>query len=411
MTPPWRIAITGVGLVTPLGLTVAENLSRLMRGESGIGRMPSAPNAAAACVPEFDVTRMLKSPKNVKLMGRPVRLVMQAAHEAACRSGISSSGIASERIGVYAGSGQTGIEYDEFFKALAVAWEGDRPFDYKFLGGMPSRIIDRYFSLRTLANAGIAMLSTEFDARGPSNNYVQGETASASALYNACADLLEGRADAAIVAGYDCLHPPSVFMAFRKASLLSGDGAEAFYAPFDSRRRGMVLGEGAAVLVLERDDHCRERGAELLGHIDGIGFASQTADRPGFTPLTADLQDAIRKSSPATDFDFVVARGLGTQTDDLSEALALSEIISDAVPVTAFKGATGYLGAATAIVELILALQCVKQGCLPALVGLTEKDPQIALGILRRPTETGPKALLLSSTFEGQIAAIRATAD
>lgn len=412
----WRVAVTGIGLITPLGLTAADTVARVLRGESAATVQPEgtelAAGVAAGVVPPFDVVKILRHPKNLKLMSRSVRMALHATREAFDQSGIPDSSIPAERIGVYVGSGQTGLEYDEFFKALTIAWEGGREQDYKYLGGMPTRVIDRYFSLRTLANAGVGAISTEFSARGPSNNYVQGEIAPAVAIFHACQDLLEERCDAAIVCGYDCLLVPSLFTAFRKMGLLSGGGFDSAYQPFQEGRPGMVLGEGAGALILERGEPARLRGASVLGEINGVGLASQTTDEIGLTAQPDDIAAAILSANSGVEIDFVVARGLGTEADDLAEAEAIRQAVPENVPVTSLKGQTTYMGAATSAVELAIGLLCAGQGSLPALYGTSPTDPRIHLNLLRGQPAPLPdghmSGLFLSATFGGQVAAIAA---
>jgi 3-oxoacyl-[acyl-carrier-protein] synthase II len=409
----WRIAVTGIGLVTPLGLTAIENVAGVLGGETGIRIRPVSEGATAAAVPpKFDISTILRHPKNVKLLSRPVQMALKAVREALDQSGLPEGRIASDRTGVYVASGQTGLEYDEFFKGLTLAWEGGREQDYKYLGGMPSKFIDRYFSLRTLSNGGVGAISTEFGARGPSNNYVQGETAAAVAIYNASLDLEEERCDAAIVSAYESLLVPSTFISFRKMELLSGGGLSPDYRPFNTGRPGMVLGEGACALILERLEDASARGAIVLAVIEAVGLASQTADVEGLTAAPDDIRAAIEGAN-VPDAKYLFARGLGTEADDLAEGQALAEILPEAMPVSALKGQTGYLGAATAAIELAIGLLCARQGAIPAIRGLDQPDPRIPLNFLREPAplpDSGATGLFLSSTFGGQVAAIAARA-
>lgn len=408
----WRIAVTGIGLVTPLGLSAAGTVDAVLHGKTAAVINADTAGVALAKVMDFDVASFLRNPKNLKLMSRPVRMALLAVREAVTESGLSGSGVASERTGVYVGSGQTGIEYDEFFKALTLAWEDGRELDYKYLGGMPTRVLDRYFSLRTLSNAGVSAISTEFTARGPSNNYVQGETAPASAIYTACQDLLEDRCDAAIVCGYDSLLIPTNFAAFRKIGLLSGGGFTSDYTPFNTGRSGMVLGEGAGCLILERREDAEARTVPVIGEVDGVGMASQISDTPGFTAGPDDLRHAAEQALSPIDPDFAMARGLGTEADDLAEACALEQFLPEGIPVTAMKGNTGYLGAATAAVELGIGLLCARQNLIPPVFGLRDPDPAVHLNLVRGKPAALPapeaSGLFFSSTFGGQVAVIAA---
>jgi 3-oxoacyl-(acyl-carrier-protein) synthase len=266
--------------------------------------------------------------------------------------------------------------------------------------------------LRTLANAGVGAISTEFGARGPSNNYVQGEIAGAAAIYEACHHLMEGRCDAAIVTGYESLLVPSMVMAFRQMGLLSEGGFEASYLPFQAGRPGMVLGEGAGCLILERHADATSRQADILAEIDGVGLASQSADEDGLTAPVDDIRAAAAEAMGSIAPRFVVARGLGTEADDLAEARALEGLLPHDALVTALKGNTGYLGAATAPVELGIGLLCARRGFVPPVFGLTAPDPRIHLALVEyRPaplSHAEAPGLFLSSTFGGQIASIAA---
>ncbi len=138
-----RVVITGVGLVSPLGLSTDENLARCRAGESAIGPMLSLEVEGHACrsvaqVAEFDLSNVLRFPKNSRFMSRSVSCAMQAAREGICRSGLEWDKLDRLRIALYTGSGQTGLECHEYFRALEAAWAGDREMDLKYLGGLPS---------------------------------------------------------------------------------------------------------------------------------------------------------------------------------------------------------------------------------------------------------------------------------
>jgi 3-oxoacyl-[acyl-carrier-protein] synthase II len=417
-----RVAITGVGLVTPLGLTAAENVVRSGRGESGIGpakafAVEGHAAQALATVAEFELEPFLRFPKNYKFMGRAVQFAMRAAREAIGQSGIDPRKMDASRVGIHVGSGQTGVEYDHFFPSLIMAWDGGREMDYKYLGGLPSHLIDRYICLRTLANGGLALLSTEFGIRGPNGNFTQKDTASAQALQAAYLDLLEERCDVAVAGGYDSLATTGNFLAYEQAGLLSHtDPAEA-YRPFDDQADGLVLGEGAGFLVLERWERAAERGAAILGEFLGAGSAMGINEqwRPPWTGET--ICRAARHALGDARPDFVVASGLGTVEEDHCEAAALTALAAmdgRRAPVTAFKSRTGYMGAATAAAELGLGLLCARQGFVPAIARHTSFGPHGTLDLVSlapRPiAETEPLGLFLSCSWGGAVAALAARA-
>ncbi len=413
-----RVVITGIGLVSALGLSAEALVERCRVAESAIGplsRFDAREHAsrAAAQVPDFDLAGLLRYPKNLKFMNLSVQFAMLAAIEAIRTSKILMDQVDTERVAVYAGSGQTGLKYSEFFRALSFAWEGGRDLDYKYLGGRAAKLIDPYFSLRTLSNAGLALLSAEIGARGPSSNFVQTDTASAMALQAGCYDLIEGRCDVAVAGGYDALLQSSTFLAFERAGLLSsGEPGDAF-RPFDLSRDGMVLGEGACFFVLEREEDALLRGADLLAEICGLGSSMDYGERPGLPSEVSTYRKAIEEAlGDLPEPDFIVARGIGTREDDRREAETLDSILGNQVPVTAFKSLTGYLGAATAAVELGLGLLCAREKFVPPIARLSSPDPGFRLNLVaERPFELSgqdPLGLFLSSSWGGQVSTIAA---
>jgi 3-oxoacyl-(acyl-carrier-protein) synthase len=415
-----RVAITGVGLVTPLALTAAENVARSCRGESGIGPakafpVEGHPAQAMANVAAFELETFLRFPKNYKFMGRSVQFAMRAAREAIDQSGMDFSKLDATRIGIHVGSGQTGVEYDDFFPSLIMAWDAGREMDYKYLGGLPSHLIDRYICLRTLANGGLALLSTEFGIRGPNGNFTQKDTASAQAVTAAYLDLLEDRCDVAVAGGYDSLATPGNFLAYEQAGLLSHADPTVAFRPFDAQADGLVLGEGAGFLVLEGFDHANGRGAAILGELIGAGSAMGTEEqwRPAWTAET--IRQAMCQASGDAKPDFVVAAGFGTREEDGREAAALGAIVGDCTPVTALKSSTGYMGAATAAAELGLGLLCARQGFVPAIArhGETRADlgnlPLDLVSASPRPlSQPQPLGVFLSCSWGGSVVALAA---
>ena len=367
---------------------------------------------ALATVPDFNLEPLLRFPKNYKFMGRAVQFAMRAAHEAIHQSGIDLSRMDATRVGIQVGSGQTGVEYDHFFPSLIMAWDAGREMDYKYLGGLPSHLIDRYICLRTLANGGLALLSTEFGIRGPNGNFAQKDTASALALQAAWLDLIEERCDVAVAGGYDSLATPGNFLAYEQAGLLShADPAEAF-RPFDSRADGLVLGEGAGFLVLERWEHAVARNATILGEFLGAGAAmgAHAQWRPAWSVDTIHQAacQALGDASP----DFVVASGTACAEEDGCEAAALAGIAGRA-PVTALKSLTGYMGAGTAAAELGLGLLCAREGFIPAIARHTATSAagtelDFVSGAARPLGQPEPIGLFLSCSWGGSVAAIAA---
>jgi 3-oxoacyl-[acyl-carrier-protein] synthase II len=397
------IAITGIGIVTPLGVGCAVNLDRLLAGDSAIRtEVPAGVEGfdaiASGRCSDFDLSGLLRFPKATKYMSRPVQLAMRAAIEAFESSGLERGQIDPYRMAIYTASGQTGLDYTDFSKAIDFAWGSDQEPDFRHLGGISTKLIDPYFSLRTLGNGGIALLSTEFGAKGPSGNFVHSETAPALALQAACADIAEGRCDAAIVGGFDSLlHPTSLF-ALSEAGVLTGDAAH-----FGQ----IVPSEGAAFFIIERRSDALDRGANILGEILGIECSleppvrdSERASGRGVRRLIRHLPEACQS------FEFAVSSGNGT-------AASVANAVGEVPIVSSMTRATGYLGAATAAVELALGLLSVRRGFVPSVTAMEQSDDGgLALyDESSAPLETAnPTGIFFSQSWSGQMAAIVARA-
>ena len=408
------VVVTGIGLSIPIGLSHDEVTGRALRGESGISRLQrfdvsGHASTAAGEVPPFELGSSLRIPKNEKFMSRPVGCGVRAAAAALSSSGLEPGTLDPYRFGIYTGSGQTGLQPSEFFAALDVAETGDEEGTYRSLGGRASRLVDRYWSLRTLANAGLGLLAAEWSVRGACNNFVQGETASAQAIAAAYFDIAEGRSDAVLAGGYESLLTVSDYLAYEREGLLSPAEPARACRPFDRSRDGLALGEGAAFLLLERADAARRRGATVLAEIIGAGFTQDVSDRAGVDALRAAAREAMGDSAP----DFLVAQGIATPAADRHEAAALAAL-GLARPVTAFKGLTGYLGAATAAVEFCIAILAARRQMVPPVARLETPDDGCPIDLvadLGRPiASASPTFMAVSRSWSGQYAALAARA-
>jgi 3-oxoacyl-[acyl-carrier-protein] synthase II len=397
------VAITGIGMVTPLGIGCSANLERLLAGESAVrNEIPPGVEAcdaiASARCPDFDLSALLRFPKALKYMSRPVQLAMRAALEAFESSGLQRGQIDPYRLAIYTASGQTGLDYTEFSRAIDLAWGSDKEPDFRHLGGIPSKLIDPYFSLRTLGNGGMALLSTEFGAKGPSGNFVHSETAPALALQAACADIAEGRCDAAIVGGFDSLLYPTALFALSEAGALTDE---------DSDFGQIAPAEGSAFFVLERRSDALLREANILGEILGIECSLEPPVPHSGRSSGRGIRRLLRRLPGACQsFHFAVAP---ENSSRWSAATALGD-----VPVaTSLTRATGYLGAATGAVELALGLLSARQGFVPSVMPLQQSDDGgvVIFDEATLAVETpDPTGIFFSRSWSGQIAAISARA-
>jgi 3-oxoacyl-[acyl-carrier-protein] synthase II len=404
------IVVTGIGLATPLGLGCSVNLDRLLAGESGVKNeilpgVDECHSIASGRCPDFDLSSRLRFPKSLKYMSRPVQLAMHAALEAFETSRLQRDQIDPFRLAIYTASGQTGLDYKEFSRALEVAWGHDREPDFRHVGGMPTKLIDPYFSLRTLANGGMGLLSAEFGAKGPSNNFVHSDNAPALALQAAYWDLAEGRCDAAIVGGFDSLIYPTALFALSEAGEPTGD------APHFGQS---VPAEGAAFFILERRGDALDRGADILGEIMAIECSQEPLVRNSEESMGRSMRKLLQRlPERCRASQFAVSPGSAPR-GSVANAIGQSQIVSSEGPlVSSMMWATGYLGAATAAVELALGLLSVRRGFVPSVMVIEESNDGSSVtfdetaAVIDTPDPTG---IFFSRSWSGQIAMIVARA-
>jgi len=402
-----------MGLTTPLGHTVAEGWERCLSGHSGIGACTRFDTNGHAChaaglVPAYEL-KDLRGPKNQKFMNAGARHLVQAAQRALAGASLGIESLPPSRLAVHVGSGRVGPEPSEFFRAFEVAHTPEGSPDWDQLGGRASRLVDPYFPLRTLSNSGAALLAMEICARGPSSNFVQSDVASALALNAAFWDLKERRCDVAIAAAFDCLVTPASYLAFEKRGLLSSRQPEEALRPFDREADGLVLGEGAAALVLERLTDARKRSAPVLAEIAGI--ATSVSAGNSIVPFSdhGAMSTSVRRAASAP-FDFLVASGFGIPDADCREAAILADIVGEQVPVTAFKGLTSYLGAATALVEIALGVMALNHRIIPPIARHRQAADGVGINLVSQAVALDENkacsALFLSNSWTGQSAAV-----
>lgn len=402
--------VTGIGLVTPAGAGVAATWARWRAGESALARAAGGPWASWPCglVGEArvgDCGDLLPIPKLAKYAGRSARLLVHAAREAldrAAAGGTPNPGPA--RVGLYVASGQTGLEPSAFFPALDAAWPDGERAGYGALGARPSRLIDPYFSLRTLSNLGVTFLSLMTGAEGPSVNVVHDAAAGAGALATALDDLASGAVSRAIVAAHDSWLVEQAGLGLARRGWLLPRGRDAV-RPFDQGGEGLAPSEGAAVIVLDRDDAAsRDAGARI--EIAGAATAMPDPDEPHdvWSPGATAAALAAAGLEPG---DVMLAHGTGVASLDRSEASALARAAPAAPAATSLSGIVGSLGAATALVQAVAACVMLREACVPPVAG--QRDPVTGPRWAGRDTALAPSGAvtIVTRSVEGQVGAMR----
>ncbi len=429
---PRRVVITGVGIVSPLGIGFETFSKNLLEGKSGISRLESvsysgAPKNVGGEIKDFtDASAkneyLKKQRKSIKVMCREIQFGVASASLAIENSALDLEAIDHERFGVEFGAN---LMFSPPDVLKDPAWhcvdEGDPEFRFhlKYWGTQGISNLEPLWLLRYLPNMPACHIGIYADARGPSNSITQNEASGNLAAAEAFYVITRGQAET-MVAGTTGtrIHPvKSMHAALWDILADYGDEApETWCRPFDKSHAGEVLAEGACSMILEEEGHAKARGAKIIGRVLGAG-SSCAFDRNGPNKVTKALVNAARAAlrdaglTPA-DIGHVNAHGLGTPWVDIDESLAIHEIFGSAgatVPVTALKSVLANPGASCGALELAGSLAGLSQGVIPATKNYHTPDPAAKpLNIVRdKPQPTSNRIVLnLNTTTFGQAAAL-----
>ena len=422
-----RVVITGLGIVSPIGIgrdAYWSSLAECRGGVDSILAFPVAglPTDAVGEVKGFDA-KALALPKyrkvltkSLKYMARDIQLAVAAAMMAVADAKLVDGGVAPDRFGVDLGAGLISSELDELAPAITHASEATGTFDYHVWGRESIPMITPIWLLKYLPNMLACHISIMIDCQGPSNTITEAEAASNLAIAEAARIIARGRADVMITGGADSkIHPLSLvrMSLLEQMSHWRGDPSQTC-KPFDVRRDGWAPGEGAGILILEEREHALSRGARIYGEILGSGSGCDANPRGGLDPEGIGTEIAIKAALrnaglAAGELGHVNAHGSATQVSDLAEARAFGRVFGPGlVPVTALKGYFGNIVSGCGSVELIGSLLGVNRGVIPPVLNCEQPDPACALDLVlggTRPTDN-PTFLKTNLTRHGQAAAL-----
>jgi 3-oxoacyl-[acyl-carrier-protein] synthase II len=414
--PPRRVVITGAGVVTPIGQDLPTFWQSLASGTSGVGPIRSIDASTLAVriageVHGFDPKKVLSKDerKSLKMMARSVQMGVACAKLAFADAGVDRSQLDSTRFGIEMGSSMIPTELDDIAGATHVSTDATGKADLARWGATGLREIQPLWMLKYLPNMVACHTSIFLDAQGPNNSITESDAAGLLAVGEASRILRRDAADFFLVGTSDskinllslvrqCLFAPM--------SKRNDEPAKAV-RPFEKKRDGYVIAEGAGVLAVEDLAHAKRRNARIYAEVVGFGSAF---DR-GLTG--AGLARAIRIAckqagvGPA-DIDHVNAFGLSTGPSDVWEARGLAEVFGpNGVPVFAPKSYFGNMTSGGGLVELIASLLALEHRTVPATLNFVEPDPACPVAVAREPRPvTKPYVLKVSLTDLGQCAAV-----
>ncbi|MEJ2482952.1 MAG: beta-ketoacyl-ACP synthase II [Gemmatimonadota bacterium] len=376
-----RVVVTGLGLVTPVGLDVESSWAALLAGESGAAPITQFdasdfPVRFACEVKDFDPELYMER-KEARRSDRFLQFAMATAAQAVEQAELERAmeSIAPERVGVSVGSGIGGLSTLEDQHT-------------KLLERGPGRV-SPFFIPMFIGDMAAGMISMRYGAQGPNYATVSACASSAHAVGAALRAIRVGEADVMIAGGTEATVTPLCMAGFASMKALSerNDSPETASRPFDATRDGFVLGEGSAMLVLETLEHARSRGAPIIAELAGFGQSADayhmTAPSPGGAGAQIAMRAAMRDGDlTADDVDYVNAHGTSTPANDATETAALKSVLGSRaadVHISSTKSMTGHtLGAAGALEAAISALVC-QRGRVPPTINYETPDPECDL--------------------------------
>lgn len=393
------VVVTGLGLVTPLGVGVEATWAALLAGVSGIGPLTRFDASALPCrvageVRDFDPGQWVTA-REQRRMDRFITLAIAAAMEAALHARLVVRDALAPRVGVAIGVGLGGLPViEDAHRAL--------------LAGGPRRV-SPYFIPAVIGNLAPGHVAMRLGARGPNLTTTTACASGAHAIGEAFEMIAADRADVMLAGGAEAAITPLAMAGFGTMQALSRwDGPAATASrPFDRRRSGFVMGEGAGVLVLEAEAHARRRGARVLGRVLGYGASADAFHLTQPPDDGAGAQQAIRQALARAGLapeavQHVNAHGTGTPQGDVAETRALRAVFgrhADALLVSATKACTGHLLGAAGAVEAAFALLALRDQTAPPTAHLDEPDPACDLDYVPHRARRAPLDVALSTSF------------
>jgi 3-oxoacyl-[acyl-carrier-protein] synthase II len=408
-----RVVVTGMGCVTPLGTSVSELWANLKEGKSGVDYTTlfdasNFPTQISAEVKNWTVAKDGEDPAVWEKRGRHTKFAIGAARQAVNDSGVLGT-VDPERFGVYLGAGEGQQDFYNFSHMMVAALKNGELDLAAFIQEGLKRL-DPQLELEQEPNMPVAYVATHFGAEGPNFNCLTACAASSQAVGEATEIIRRGEADVMLSGGaHSMIHPFGV-TGFNLLTALSENNAQPQRAsrPFDLNRDGFILGEGAAVVVLEDYEHAKKRGAPMYGEILGYGTTADAfritdthpEGRGAITCMKMALRDA--KKNPA-DIDYINAHGTSTQVNDRVETIAIKEALGPdvayKVPVSSTKSMTGHLIAAAGATELIISLLAIRDGVVPPTINYETPDPQCDLDYIPNSAREKKVRTILTNSF------------
>ncbi len=411
-----RVVITGMGAVSPLGLSVRENWTHLLEGRSGISLISlfdasQFPTRIAGEVKAFNFDDWIHRDPALTYACRSTFFALQAAEEAFRDAHLRLFELDSKRFGIYFGAGDSGIDFDPFVQTVAAAW-----------GSNGTSIVDKELYLQASPKnlhalkehesepfMTVTHLARRFDIRGAVSNCLTACAASSQAIGEAYEWIRNGYADIVMSGGSHSMIYPLGVAGFSTLTVLStrNDEPQKASRPFDKKRDGFVLSEGAGVVILEELSHALKRRTQIYGEVIGYG---STADAYRLTDMDPEGNGACRAVEIAlqkgnlkpSDVHYINAHGTATAINDSVETLVIKKVFGPKayeIPVSSIKSMLGHMIAAAGVVEVIACLLAMRDHKIPPTINYEEADPVCDLDYVPNVTREAPVDVAVSNSF------------
>jgi len=407
-----RVAITGLGAVSPIGNDVQSTWSNLLAGQSGIAAIKqfdasAFPTYIAAEVKNFTHNPALKN-KHTRYAMSFTHYALEAAQQAFDDAGILPTQQTSSRWGIVTGSGMMTAEF-EYLRRFQQACAVEGEIDWDILKKSSREFYKLSDFGKTCSNSGLSMLIQQFGLRGYASSVHTACASGGQALGLAMQVIRRGEADFMLAGGFDSMINPLGLSSFCLLGALStyNDTPETASRPFDATRNGFVLGEGAAFLILEEWDKAKARGAPIYAELAGEGNSLSsyriTDSHPNGDGAIQAIERALADARvTASDVDYINAHGTSTKMNDLSETNAIKAVFGERarnLPASSTKSQTGHLIAAAGALEAVLSVKSIQQSQIPKTANLTNPDPECDLNYVVDGPYEKALGVVLSNSF------------
>jgi len=405
-----RVVVTGMGAITSLGEGHARNWKRMVAGESGVATIRRFETETFTTRIASEVEPLPRVPEDDETdeLGIHARFALIAGREAWSDSGLSESNVDRDRLGVFLGSGKGILQIENLVPGVLAALESGT-FDYaRFLERSRETMVPERRRQERYHQAG-THLGRAIGARGPNWVCITACAAGNHAIGEAYCAIRRGDADAILAGGTHSQIDPMSLSGYATLGALSENNGEPHRAsrPFDRKRDGFILGEGAGVLVLEEMEHAKARGANVLAEVVGYGNTGDsyrvTDPHPEGVGAEQAMREALRTAGlKSSDIGYINAHGTSTHQNDAQESQAIERIFGprgEAPPVSSVKSMIGHLIAAAGAIEAIACIHALREQVLPPTINYENEDPECKLDYVPNEAREASFAYAMNNSF------------